>query len=284
MLLTFSPELSPAAHAAFKAFKTDTSYLALPLIHTNGKLEPLQLLRPDNPSCSFQSALKELDAVLDSHTPLYVILRREQSLFAITYVPYLAKETQREFFLEYRSELVRQLGEEQFSFSLICKEVGEITDARSWEERGDHMRSATSRAECSNDCGACEVASHDSTGVKDLGYKKNKCRLCDRRMKNKISPEALDALKKLDSPGAAIQIVQPIFSFWQCIDSLTRNSLSTYKQKPSSYTSSKIKSSLKMFQQSFLPPSRPSPSSVTPLPASSTLSFIRQTVPPSKSA
>ncbi|KAH7359587.1 hypothetical protein BKA66DRAFT_226985 [Pyrenochaeta sp. MPI-SDFR-AT-0127] len=201
-----SLSLIPAVHAAFQAFKTDTSYLALPLVLANSQIESLPLIRPKSPVSSFQNSLNELDAVLNSRTPLYVILRRNQSLFAITYVPYLAEETQRTSYLNYRSRLIRQLGEEQFSLSLICKEIGEITDARSWEERDNHIHPGSAHSDCHDDCGLCADISSKPPGVKDLGYKKNKCRLCDRRMKNKISPEALDALKKLDNLGALIQI------------------------------------------------------------------------------
>jgi hypothetical protein len=41
----------------------------------------------------------------------------------------------------------------------------------------------------------------------DLGYKQNKCRLCGRRMKNKIAPEALEGLKSLNTSGTMVQLV-----------------------------------------------------------------------------
>jgi twinfilin-like protein len=72
---------------------------------------------------------------------------------------------------------------------VICKEIGEVTDARSWEERDT------------------EKHLHAGIVLIDAGYKKNKCRLCDRRMKNKISPEALEAFTKLEVAGTAVQIV-----------------------------------------------------------------------------
>ncbi|KAJ4369445.1 Twinfilin-1 [Didymella sp. IMI 355093] len=54
---------------------------------------------------------------------------------------------------------------------------------------------------------ACD-GSHEGTNVRieDLGHKKNKCRLCDRRMKNKITDEAWAALRKLEDKGDLVQI------------------------------------------------------------------------------
>ncbi|CAN9186611.1 unnamed protein product [Alternaria alternata] len=42
--------------------------------------------------------------------------------------------------------------------------------------------------------------------LEDVEYRKNKCRLCDRRMKNKISSEALEALRELQTPCTAVQM------------------------------------------------------------------------------
>ncbi|KAF2819429.1 hypothetical protein CC86DRAFT_398783 [Ophiobolus disseminans] len=154
---------------------------------------------------SLKTALNELDAVLSPRTPLYLLLRRNDSLTAITYVPYLAKEDQRSFFLEHRHDLVQRLEKEHFSQSLICKEIGEITDARSWQERDDNDASNTASGITKN-TKKCNDESCEGCAVEDLGYKRNKCRLCDRRMKNKITPEAQDALKTLVNPGAVVQL------------------------------------------------------------------------------
>jgi twinfilin-like protein len=157
-----------------------------------------------NPSPSLQTSLNALLTILNPRTLLYLLLRRPTSLVAITFVPYLADQTHREWFLEHRHTLVKHLGEELFEQSLICKEIGEITDVRSWEERGLHS-STTSQVvqRCQDDdCNECVGA------VKDLGYKKNKCRLCDRRMQNPISPDALAALQSFHSPGDLVQLVR----------------------------------------------------------------------------
>ncbi|KAF1847314.1 uncharacterized protein K460DRAFT_426028 [Cucurbitaria berberidis CBS 394.84] len=150
------------------------------------------------------AALNELDNVLNPRVPLYLLLRRNESLVVITYVPYLAKEDQRALFLAHRHELVGQLGEKHFSTSLICKEIGEITDARSWDERdGPGGGTVNEASEQADERGAQSTL---EGGVKDMGYMKNKCRLCDRRMKNEISPDALQALETLDQSGATVQI------------------------------------------------------------------------------
>jgi twinfilin-like protein len=153
--------------------------------------------------------LNELDAVLSPRTSLYLLLRRNDSLTAITYVPYLAKEEPRAFFIENRHELLRQLGVEHFAQSLICKEVGEFTDARSWAERDNNAASHIISNERTQDAQSCTEDGCIECKPKDLGYARNKCRLCDRRMKNAITPEALEALKILTNPGSLVQIVTP---------------------------------------------------------------------------
>jgi twinfilin-like protein len=142
----------------------------------------------------------------------YIILRQNNSLTFIACVPYSAKKHDREFLLENRTNCARQLGGEHFARSLICKEVGEITDARSWEERDAETRLHVHQANVSEECDTHGHSENAKGGIQDVGYMKNKCRLCDRRMKNKISDQASDALTKLHIPGTAVQIV-PLSSF-----------------------------------------------------------------------
>lgn len=119
-------------------------------------------------------------------------------------MPWLANPELKTTYLDFRVELVRALGEQHFGESFICKEVTEVTDARSWEERA--LNSAeTEKEECGEDgCETCTT--EEGSNVKDLGYKKNKCRLCDRRMKNPIETNASDALKTLQNPGSLVQL------------------------------------------------------------------------------
>jgi twinfilin-like protein len=185
----------------------DDLLLALPLALTEGTLKVLPTILSNGVSFSFQTTLNELEAVINPRTPLYLILRLKCSLIAITFVPYLAKEIERNLLLDYRQELVRQLGEANFSQSLICKEVGEITDARSWAERDENGTSGVSAVKHEKEEENCTKEDCKDCRIQDLGYKRNKCRLCDRRMKNKITLEALNALTTLSTPGAAVQIV-----------------------------------------------------------------------------
>lgn len=201
--------LSPGVQDAFTSFNDDKSYLALPFTIAGGEIHSSTLIRPKNTDCSFQNALNELDTVLSPRSPLYLILRRDDSLIAITFIPYLAKESERQTYLENRHELVRLIGENHISLSLICKEIGEITDVRSWVERDEKAKLDVSAAHGKDAGGDCQDLEHGENSVQDIGYKQNKCRLCDRRMKNAISPSALAALKSLSHPGATVQIVRP---------------------------------------------------------------------------
>ncbi|KAA8620578.1 actin monomer binding protein [Pyrenophora tritici-repentis] len=190
---------------AFAAFVEDESLYAL-LLNLSGEseLQPLPpLFRRDN---SFQTTLNELDGMLTPLKSCYIILRWDGSLVFLTYVPYRGDKNERDLVLKNRHEFLLQLGEKYFVRSMICKEIGEVTDERSWEERDAEQRSKDAVA---NDAGEQRVDGSARNGQKsliDAGYKRNKCRLCDRRMKNNISPEALEALAQLHTPSTAVQI------------------------------------------------------------------------------
>jgi twinfilin-like protein len=203
----FGAVLPAAVHEAFASFVADASALALPLTLANGTLQPSPTVRPTESSTSFQAMLNDLNAVIDPRTPLYLLLRRNVRLFAITFVPYLAKESDRTALLKHRQDLVQLLGDKHFSHSLVCKEIGEITDARSWTERDGNESPVKLTPIHVGGTNSCDDESCKTCAMKDVGYKRNRCRLCDRRMKNKIAPDALEALQLLKNPGAIVQIV-----------------------------------------------------------------------------
>jgi twinfilin-like protein len=162
---------------------------------------------PGDSQHTFQLALNQLDSVLSPKTALYLILRHEESLVAITFAPYPADATIKTLLLDNRQILVKALGEEHFSSSIICKEIGEITDARSWDERSGNGQSW---GDDGVHVDACEREDVTGNGVHDLGHKKNQCRLCDRRMKNNIEDAALDALKRLAEGGDCVQLASTL--------------------------------------------------------------------------
>jgi len=145
----------------------------------------------ESPGCSFQQTLNQLDSALTPTDPLYLVLRGDDSLLtAITYVPYRADARLKALLLDGRVTLIKSLGESYFHSSIICKEIGEITDIRSWDERRTkHMHK------------------DHGEGIQVHGHEKNKCRLCDRRMKNRIEDDALAALRDLSENGSCAQIV-----------------------------------------------------------------------------
>ncbi|KAJ4986396.1 cofilin/tropomyosin-type actin-binding protein [Stagonosporopsis vannaccii] len=175
-----------AVQEAFRSLLYSNQALALILTLEETVVHAHPVIQSKGQGDSFQSNLNLLDDVLDPKTSLYLLLRRCNSVFAITFVPYQAPEHQ-------RGHIER---------SLICKEIGEITDARSWAER-DADQQETGNKECAD---VCESSPKHGAFPKDAGYKKNKCRLCDRRMKNKITDGALQALGKLKNEGDLVQI------------------------------------------------------------------------------
>jgi twinfilin-like protein len=183
---------------AFIDFASDASLLALPLKYSAGKLDPLPPISyPEHSTANYQVALSQLEAVVNTKTPLYLILRQDHSLIAITYVPHLVPAELKNIYLVNRHELVQNLGGHYFASSLICKEPAEITDLRSWKERDMH----------GSECKSCPQGVTKEEATKDLGYHKNKCRLCDRRMKNNIEETASKALKMVDNGGDCVQLV-----------------------------------------------------------------------------
>lgn len=189
---------------AFEVFTSDLSLLALPLSLKGASIHPSTAIKgkPSDNSC--QNSLSLLDDILSPTRSLYLLLRRSNSVFAITFVPYRAPQDERKAYLQYRHDLCKLLGESHFESSLICKEVGEITDARSWVEREQHRRQNADSDNpdvCNGSDGNVESA------IADMGHRKNKCRLCDRRMKNKITDGALTALQELTNEGGLLQIV-----------------------------------------------------------------------------
>lgn len=192
---------------------------------------------PEIPDYTFQQALNQLDGLLSPKTALFLIVRREGSLVAVTFVPYLANAELKALLLENRDAIFQALGKEQISMSIICKEIGEITDTRSWEERDGNGHSWGDDHCKDSNCEECGPNETKENSVKDLGYKKNKCRLCDRRMTNKIEDNALQALSKLTKDGDCVQIVSNFnIVHWQDTR-LFSKSLSTYAPRSFSSTS-----------------------------------------------
>jgi twinfilin-like protein len=195
---------------AFKAFTSDNSLLALPLSLQGATLQTSRAIQCKDAGHTSQISLSILEDVLSPTRSLYIMLRRNDSIFAITFVPYRAAQDERNSYLQYRYDLVKLLGQEHFESSFICKEIGEITDARSWTEREQGQGEAPDPDHVD---ACCDPQQSDGGGVEDFGYKKNKCRLCDRRMKNKITDEALAALRKLEDEKTLVQMACPNHQF-----------------------------------------------------------------------
>lgn len=160
-------------------------------------MKVLSAVQNKGPEKSIQQNLNQLDEVLGVRESLFLLLRINTAIFAITFIPYQAPDYERELYVQSRDVFVKSFGEQHFKATLICKEVGEITDTRSWIERGALQQ---------EDRAIADSNEHPSVTT-DEGYKKTKCRLCDRRMKNKITDEAFEALSNLEREGECVQLV-----------------------------------------------------------------------------
>jgi twinfilin-like protein len=199
-------------------------------------------------------------------------------------VPYRAKEEARNLLLQCRHKVVRQLDKGYISFSMVCKEIAEITDSRSWVEReAEATPLDTASTGCDNK-ESCNCVEHCGGIMKDVGYRRNKCRLCDRRMKNKISSETLKALTVLQAPGTAVQIVWHPPRDVSLVRTLTHSSSSTLLPKLSSWKIPSTTYSQKTSQRCF---QRANPVSCSTIiqPLSYSISyFIRPTAPQCRNA
>ncbi|KAK3213977.1 hypothetical protein GRF29_28g1645771, partial [Pseudopithomyces chartarum] len=204
-------DITAATLEAFSYFVSENSLCALPISLVNTSLEPLPPVAfPQDPNHTFQQTLNQVESILDTKTALYLIIRQEKSMVAITYVPYRADAEIKRILLENRDVLSEKLGTNHFTSSIICKEIGEITDARSWDERSATQLPGNATDHTHDEsCKHCKTDPANEPTVQDLGHQRTKCRLCDRRMKNKITPDALHALKNLTNPGDCVQLVIP---------------------------------------------------------------------------
>ncbi|KAF2650094.1 hypothetical protein K491DRAFT_782864 [Lophiostoma macrostomum CBS 122681] len=191
--------------SAFKTFASQGSQFALPLQLTANSIQCLPpVLFPDDTSASFQTTLSQLESHITTKTALYLIVRHNNSLTFITYIPYLAESSSTQIYLANRQVVLTHLGETNFTSSFICKEPGAITDERAWKERDGEGQpwNPPNADQCKT--GDASAEKH----VQDHGHQKTKCRLCDRRMKNPITADALAALKGLKNgeAGACVQL------------------------------------------------------------------------------
>lgn len=129
--------VTPELHDAFTAFTTDTSLFCLPITITSESLTPLSPVPFSSPSGgSFYASLSQLSSVLKPQTPLYLLLRRDDSsLVAVTYIPTNAPVRAKTLFASTRSTLVRELGSEKFATSVFATEEDEVVGQEAWRER-----------------------------------------------------------------------------------------------------------------------------------------------------
>lgn len=183
-------EFSPQVLSVFETFLRDTTLFAL-IYHLADQLQPLHVVNKQHDD--YRRNLSDLGRTLHLELPTYIIIRIKNTLVMVTFAPWRAPTAGH--FIHNRHRLLRRLGDEHFTFTMICRDHVEVVDHRSWYER---MK-------------LCEE--YDSKGlktkiIKDVGYFRTKCRMCDRRMKNDITQAATDAFSSLGDPGALLQIVR----------------------------------------------------------------------------
>ena len=92
--------ISEDVQRAFRNFIFDKAVLALPLALKDSSLHALPTVYAKGSGLSFQNDLNLLDDTLDPRIPLYLVLRRGESVTAITFVPFRAPVDELEVAIE----------------------------------------------------------------------------------------------------------------------------------------------------------------------------------------
>ncbi|KAF2270110.1 actin depolymerizing protein [Lojkania enalia] len=136
---------SEELRSAFQTLATSTVQRGLLATISKESIIPGPLIPSTSPS--FLSDLSNLSPHIKSNEALYILLRRaddlssvDKSLVAVTYVPNSAPVRQKMLFASTRLTLVRELGGEHFSESVLCTEADELS-ASGWEKHLAHTAS-----------------------------------------------------------------------------------------------------------------------------------------------
>ncbi|KAJ1337395.1 twinfilin [Microdochium nivale] len=182
--------------SAFNSLLSDTSAFALLVTISNEALTPVTTIRAS--SSSFSDNLSAVAPHVKPNEPLYIILRRFDSLphlSVVTYVPDTAKVRSKMLFAATRLTLTRELGTEHFRESLFFTLPDELT-AAGFDRLDRHAALEAPLTEEERTLGEVKRAEAEAgagTGVREIHLSKN--------MSMPITPAALEKLKELGSGG-----------------------------------------------------------------------------------
>ncbi|KAL4968275.1 twinfilin [Aspergillus stella-maris] len=120
---------------AFAQFTSDTSAFCLPVTITGESLTPKSTIPFSGGGNSFYPSLSQLSSVLEPKTPIYLLLRQNGSLVALTYIPSNAGVRAKTLFASTRATLVRELGSEKFAETIFATDEDEVVGEKAWRER-----------------------------------------------------------------------------------------------------------------------------------------------------
>lgn len=194
--MTASKEL----HDSFNKLLSDTATFALVATIKSESLVPVELLTPASPSASFDDNLALLKPHIRPNEAVYVLLRRQGALVAVTYVPDTAPVRQKMLFASTRLALVRELGSEHFRDSLFATAADELTPEgfRRHDAHAKLENPLTEEERSLGDVKRAEMEAGAGTGTREIHLSK--------RINMPVEEAALGELGKL-SEGAVTVVI-----------------------------------------------------------------------------
>jgi twinfilin-like protein len=175
--------------ADFNRLVSDQSLFAVLVTIADESLRPVTTL-PATGS-GFDEDLGQLGPHLKSNEALYVLLRRDGRLVAVSYVPDAAKVRQKMLFASTRLTLVRELGSEHFADTIFATDADELSP-RGFAKHDKHTvleAPLTEEERTLGEVKRAEAEAGTGTGVREIHLSKN--------MNMPIAADALAALSEL---------------------------------------------------------------------------------------
>ncbi|KAF2100525.1 actin depolymerizing protein [Rhizodiscina lignyota] len=195
---------SAELQSAFKDLLANPSQRGLLITIENEALKPLTTL--DSSSSSFHDDLSNLAPHLKPNQALYILLRKDSSFVAVTYVPNAAPVRQKMLFASTQRTLIKDLGPEHFGETFFTTEASELT-AEGWKKHEAHTdaeQPLTQEEQEREGIRAAEAQEQGGTSRRGAGYGSGG----SSGVSTNVGEGVEDALRKLGEGAEGGELVQ----------------------------------------------------------------------------